>query len=119
MARPQSLSHSNTFAQRLLVRARAMRRSPTPSEAMLWARLRGNQLGVHFRRQHPLGEYILDFVALNARLVVEVDGTHHDAERDAVRDTWLQRRGFRILRVKAWLVERHISVVLEAIRAAL
>ena len=86
---------------------------------MLWARLSGRQLGVRFRRQHPFGVYILDFVALSARLVIEVDGARHDAERDALRDAFITRSGFRVLRVQAWLVERHISVVLDAIRAAL
>ena len=96
-----------------------MRAAPTPSEAMLWARLSGRQLGVRFRRQHPFGPYVLDFVALSARLVVEVDGAHHDAERDGVRDAFITRCGFRVLRVQAWLVERHISVVVHAIRVAL
>jgi very-short-patch-repair endonuclease len=86
---------------------------------MLWARLRRHGVGVHFRRQHPIGGYIADFAALSHQLIVEVDGAHHDEAHDAVRDAYLARAGFRVLRVKAWMVERHISVVLDVIRAAL
>jgi very-short-patch-repair endonuclease len=96
-----------------------MRRNPTISEAILWERLRRNALGVHFRRQVPFGLYILDFVALNCHLVVEVDGARHSVDHDAARDAFLAQSGFRVLRVKAWMVERHISLVLAAIRAAL
>jgi very-short-patch-repair endonuclease len=103
----------------LVRRAKEMRREPTASEAILWERLRRGTLGVRFRRQHPLGDVILDFYAPSVRLAVEVDGSSHDVERDARRDAWLGARGVRVLRVKAWMVERHISVVLEVIRSAL
>jgi very-short-patch-repair endonuclease len=116
MRRPETHEPSMVF---LVTRAREMRRKPTISEAILWERLRRRELGVRFRRQHPLGDVILDFYAPSVRLAVEVDGSAHDAERDARRDAWLARRGVRVVRVQAWMVERHISVVLEVIRAAL
>lgn len=86
---------------------------------MLWARRRRHGLGVHFRRQHPVGGYVADFACLSHRLLVEIDGAHHSAERDAARDAYLARLGFRVLRIQAFMVERHISVVLDVIRAAL
>jgi very-short-patch-repair endonuclease len=76
-------------------------------------------LGTRWRRQHPIGFYIADFVCLSRKLIVEVDGASHLEERDAVRDEFLTRSGFRVLRVKAWMVERHVSVVLDVIRTAL
>ena len=85
----------------LLRRARRMRREPTEAEALLWHRLRGHRLnGYRFRRQQPVGHYIVDFVCLEYRLVVEVDGSQHidGAAHDAVRTRWLQAQGFRVLR---------------------
>jgi very-short-patch-repair endonuclease len=99
-----------------------MRRNPTPSEALLWSRLRGRQLGVKFRRQHIVLGYITDFCAPTIRLIVEIDGAVHVGDRliaDRNRAADLQRVGYRIVRVKAWMVERHIEVVLAVIRAAL
>lgn len=84
-------------------RARALRKSATPAERALWRHLR--QKGVHrwkFRRQHPLGPYYADFVCLEKKLVVEVDGGHHgdgaQAAHDAVRDKWLRDEGFAVIR---------------------
>lgn len=105
--------------------AREMRRKPTPSEMILWEALRRRQLGVRFRRQHPLGgRYVVDFYCVAHELVVEVDGAVHDsveaAERDAARQAWLERMfGVRFVRVSAWLVERQLEVALERILAAL
>ena len=123
MARPESrvhLPHQDAFTHNVLVpRARAHRKAPTQSEARLWSRLRRKALGPRFRREHPAGPFILDFYCASAGLVVEVDGTAHDADRDLMRDEALVSMGLRILRVKAWLVERDIEAVLGVIRAAL
>ena len=86
----------------------------------MWEHLRRRAvLGTRWRRQHPIGFYIADFVCLSHKLIIEVDGADHDEERDALRDEFLSRSGFRTLRVKAWMVERHLSVVLEVIRSTL
>ena len=81
--------------------ARDLRRNQTSAEELLWARLRNRQLeGYKFRRQVPLGRFIVDFACYDARLVVEVDGGQH-AERtseDLARTAWLESRGFRVLR---------------------
>ena len=80
-----------------------MRREPTTGEAALWAVLRGGRAGVRFRRQEQIGEFIVDFVCLAHRIVVEVDGNRHDNERrsgeDRRRDDELHRSGFTVLRV--------------------
>ena len=83
--------------------ARGLRRRQTDAERLLWARLQNRQLdGVKFRRQQPLGPYIVDFVSLERQIVVEVDGGHHGEEAggktDAERTAWLQNRGYRVLR---------------------
>jgi very-short-patch-repair endonuclease len=79
--------------------ARALRRASTATERDLWRLLRDRRLeGLKFRRQVPLGPYVLDFVCLRHRLVVEADGPFHDPDRDAARDAWLAGQGFRVLR---------------------
>ena len=83
--------------------------------------MRGKQLlGAKFRRQHPLGPYVLDFVCLEAGLVVELDGGQHVGnERDSVRDAWLANRGLRVLRFWNNDVMSNIDGVLSAVMAAL
>src|SRR5437870_884225 len=121
MTRRQAHSLSvPTVSCRLVLRAREHRKHPTPSEAILWEHLRRRSIfGTRWRRQHPIGFHIADFACLSHKLIVEVDGAGHSEERDELRDSFLARAGFRVLRVKAWMVERHISMVLEVIRAAL
>ncbi len=91
----------------------------------MWRALRGRRVcGVKFRRQHLLaGNYIVDFVALSERLIVEVDGgVHREPERaaaDAARQRVLERLGYRVLRVAAELVERDVGAALARVRAAL
>ena len=81
-------------------RARAMRREPTEAERKLWYALRDRRMQtLKFRRQAPVGFYIVDFVCIAYRLVVEADGSQHtESKRDAVRDEWLTREGYKILR---------------------
>ena len=87
-----------------LKRARRMRKALTPQEPGLWLRLSGRKLGgFRFRRQHPVGPYILDFYCAEAQLAVELDGDSHGvegaAEHDARRDAWLMARGIMTLRI--------------------
>lgn len=80
-------------------RARAMRREPTPAEARLWQIPRREQLGVRFRRQEPIGPYIVDFVCFEHRLIIEADGGQHtENPHDTRRDAWLRGQGFRLRR---------------------
>ena len=80
--------------------ARVLRRNMTDAEQALWRHLRHRQLaGHHFRRQCPIGPYIVDFACLGRRLVVEVDGGQHcESTRDRRRDGWLRSQGFLVLR---------------------
>ena len=103
------------------IRARELRHAETPAEHKLWQRLRDQQLaGYKFRRQHPIGSFVVDFYCPAARLVVEVDGESHlaQAEFDARRTEWLQQYGYRILRVTNSEVYTEIEGVLTAILAA-
>jgi len=94
----------------------------TGAEVRLWNRLRGEQIeGYRFRRQVPMGPYVIDFACLKARLVIEVDGSQHrDAfEREDRRTAWLASRGFRVMRFWNTDVLQRTEGVLESIRAAL
>ena len=89
-----------------VVRARALRKEMSPPEVRLWLRLRKRDNGEpKFRRQHPIGSYILDFYCPAARLALEVDGEGHHYDHkpayDARRDAWLKAQGIRVVRVSA------------------
>jgi very-short-patch-repair endonuclease len=81
-------------------RARRMRREPTDAEGKLWRILRGGRLGGHkFRRQEPIGPYIVDFACHRRKLAIELDGSQHaGSARDVEREAWLRARGFETLR---------------------
>jgi very-short-patch-repair endonuclease len=106
-----------TFVQ---ARAREARHAPTETEAALFRELRGRRLGVSFRRQVPIGRYIVDFLAPEVRLVVEVDGEYHARRksRDATRDAWLGRQGYTVLRIDAEVVRRELRVAVGRVREA-
>ena len=81
--------------------SRTLRREMTDAEKLLWRHLRMEQVeGYKFRRQHPLGNYILDFVCLDAALVLEVDGGQHaeSTDKDAIRTQWLEAKGLHVMR---------------------
>ena len=101
---------------------RTLRRNMTDAEQQLWRHLRLRQLGgFKFRRQHPYADYILDFVCLEARLIVEVDGGQHAdrASKDQMRSQFLERAGFRVLRFWNHEVMEELESVKEAIFLAL
>jgi very-short-patch-repair endonuclease len=80
--------------------ARTLRRNMTDAERLLWRHLRAHRLdGQKFRRQQPIGPYVVDFIHFGARVIVEADGgQHNDNADDAVRDAWLVAQGFRVVR---------------------
>jgi len=96
---------------------RVLRRNMTDAEQALWRRLRGCQVkGCKFRRQHPFGDYILDFVCLEAKFVIEVDGgQHNESDRDSARDQALMNAGFRVMRFWNNQVLDELESVVEAI----
>ena len=99
------------------VNARALRAAMTDSERRLWSRLRGEQLGVKFRRQHPLGSYIADFACLQPKVIVELDGSQHQEQEtyDARRDAYFREHGFAVLRFPSDAPFRNIDGVLTVI----
>jgi very-short-patch-repair endonuclease len=106
----------------LRTRARDLRNNPTDAERLLWSQLRLWQLGGYkFRRQQPLGRYIVDFVCLEKRVVIEVDGGQHaqQAADDEERDAWLRHEGFLVLRFWNHEVLKNCNAVKEVILGAL
>jgi very-short-patch-repair endonuclease len=103
----------------VVLRARALRRSRTLPEGLLWQILRRRPGGFKFRFQHPLGPFVADFYCPAARLVVEVDGEGHGmGERpahDSRRDAWLREQGLRVLRFTAADVMKDLGSVATAI----
>ncbi len=98
--------------------AQDLRRDQTPAERQLWASLRGKQLGgFRFRRQHPIGPFIVDFCCLSPRLVIEVDGNSHaeQVEYDEARTAYLEERGYAVVRFTNEDVQRRLEGVLDEI----
>jgi very-short-patch-repair endonuclease len=97
--------------------ARTLRKQMTDAERLLWWHLRHGQLGFQFRRQAPIGRYIVDFACFEAKLVIELDGSQHLAAQheDLLRDTWLTSQGFKVLRF--W--NNHVFIETEAVLAAI
>ena len=103
-------------------RARELRNNPTKAERTSWKHLRLRQLGGYkFRRQQPLGPYIVDLICLEKRLIIEVDGGQHSEQKayDAERNVWLEEQGFRVLRFCNHEVLQEIEAVKEVIVRAL
>jgi very-short-patch-repair endonuclease len=105
----------------ITLRARQHRCALTSTEQALWAHLRGYRLGVWFRRQVPLGRFIVDFLAPSAHLIVEVDGGYHRSRRalDIRRDQQLARMDYRVLHLEADQVRTNVQAAVQQIRAAL
>lgn len=102
----------------LLQRARELRKQQTSAEAFLWECLRDRRLlKAKFRRQHNIGQYIVDFYCHAALLAIEVDGAVHDSQqvRDADRDEWIQSQGLTVLRFRNDEVFDELEKVLRAI----
>jgi very-short-patch-repair endonuclease len=98
--------------------ARSLRRHMTDAERLLWKQLRNRQMdGWKFRRQHPLGPFTVDFICLEKKIIVEVDGGQHaiQIKEDAERSRFLQEKGYRILRFWNTDVLKGIDSVLEVI----
>ena len=103
-------------------RARSLRQRMTEPEVILWSKLRRGQFGGHkFRRQHPVGPYIVDFACLRAKLIIELNGGHHSEleHADRQRDANLEELGFNVLRIWNDDVRHNLSGVLDGISAEL
>jgi very-short-patch-repair endonuclease len=103
-------------------RARTLRANATDAERFLWQQLRLRQIGEHkFRRQRPIGPYVVDFVCLEKRLVIEVDGGQHNTQvpQDAVREAWLRQEHYTVIRFWNHEVLKQIETVKNVIWSTL
>jgi very-short-patch-repair endonuclease len=103
-----------------IARAKDLRRKLTLPEVILWSAIRGRRLAnARFRRQHPIGPYILDFYCDDARLALEIDGDGHEhpdqAAHDLRRTAWLEARGITVYRIAARNVLSNLEGVLQSI----
>lgn len=111
-----------SLQRKMIEVAREFRKTPTKSEAILWKALRGKQRdGVKFRRQQPIGPFVVDFYNSDYRLVVEVDGPIHEFQKDAdrARQELLETLGLKILRLKAEMIENNLPAALNLIHVAI
>ena len=90
----------NRSNPKIRTRAIELRKELTSAERKLWSRLRNDQLGVSFRRQHAIGNYITDFCAVKAKLIIELDGSQHleQTEYDEERTQYFESLGYRVIR---------------------
>ncbi|MBI3902758.1 MAG: endonuclease domain-containing protein [Nitrosomonadales bacterium] len=106
----------------LLDNAKALRRTQTDAEQKLWYHLRAHRfMGSKFKRQKPLGRYVVDFICLEEKLIIELDGGQHaeNIEYDQERDSWLRSQGYTVLRFWNNELMSETDGVLERIRLAL
>lgn len=100
-------------------RARVLRARSTDPESLLWNLLRNRQLGVKFRRQHPIPPYILDFYCVESQICIEADGSQHytleGRMRDAIRTAYLEERWIRVIRFTNWEVLQETEAVIATI----
>jgi very-short-patch-repair endonuclease len=118
LTRREGLGEGEYLLNKMTTLGKVFRKRPTNAEQLLWKHLRLKQMeGFKFRRQQPIDNYIVDFVCLEKRIVVEVDGGQHATqnEEDIVRDTYLQQQGFYVLRFWNNEVLQNINGVLEDI----
>lgn len=109
--------------ERIITKARQLRKEDTSAEKLLWKKLRGNKLGVKWRRQHPIDMYILDFYCPKAKLCIELDGSVHTSkenrEYDKMRNLYLKNKNIKTLRFWNSEVEKDLDGVLEKIKHTL
>jgi very-short-patch-repair endonuclease len=107
------------YHHRSIKQAQTFRKHMTDAEQKLWSQLRRNWLGYYFRRQVPIGKYIVDFMCWKKKLIVEIDGSQHytteGKEYDRIRDTFLEGQGFHVLRFNSSETLQYTDAVLEKI----
>src|SRR5215207_3630376 len=98
-------------------RAIELRKESTPAESKLWSRIRNDQLGATFRRQHAIGSYIPDFCSPKVKLIIELDGSHHleQVEYDERRTIYFKSQGYRVIRFWNNQVMKDMEGVMRAI----
>jgi len=109
---------TNLKKRNKIVIAKKLRINSTDTEKYLWKYLRGRQLeGFKFRRQHNIGKYIVDFVNLERKIIIELDGGQHlENKKDKLRDGWLKEQGYKVLRFWDNEVLTNVESVMEVIK---
>jgi very-short-patch-repair endonuclease len=104
----------------LKTKRKELRNNLTPAEARLWSYIKSEKLGAKFRRQHSIGNYILDFYCPNKKLAIELDGSPHDTEegykKDELRTIYLEQQGIKVIRFENKDVIKNLDGVLEEIK---
>jgi len=102
-------------------RAIELRKEPTPAERKLWSVLRNDQLGVSFRRQHAIGNYVPDFVCIKKKLIIELDGSQHleQEDYDKERTRFLESQGYKVIRFWNNSVMNDMNAVIKSIQFVL
>ena len=102
--------------EKIKYQRKALRKSATIHEVILWSRIKNSQLGYKFRRQYSIGKYIVDFCCLEKKLIVEIDGAEHfDSSHDLIRDKYIKSFGFIILRVWNSEINNNLDEVMERV----
>ena len=100
--------------------AKINRSNMTDAESLLWHYLRQEKLGVRFRRQHIIGDYIVDFISLKQRLIIEIDGGYHNdivqQQEDRIRQNWLESMDYKVIRFTNEEVFYNIETVISTIK---
>lgn len=97
-------------------RAQDLRQRLTDAEKVLWGQLKNRQLHCRYRRQHPIGPFVVDFACLEHKYVIEADGGQHiDNPYDAARTRWLQSRGYTVVRFRNNLILGNLNMVTDTI----
>ena len=107
-----------------LLKSKELRKCLTPEEAILWTQLKAHKLnGSKWRKQHPIGPYILDFYCANAKLCIELDGqghyTFHGSREDNIRTQFLNSKGIRVIRFENRLIWDNLQEVVDIIKTEL
>ncbi|VAW36089.1 hypothetical protein MNBD_DELTA03-934 [hydrothermal vent metagenome] len=107
---------------KFIYRAKLLRNNMTDTERLLWSKIRNRQIyGYKFRRQSPIGRYIVDFICYEKKIIIELDGSQHAAreEYDQQRTVWLESGGYKVIRFWNNDVWQNIEGVLDVIASAL
>src|ERR1051326_128274 len=99
---PDYFTAEHSLYSLLKEKSESMRNNPTEGEKAAWELFRANRLGFHIRRQHIIGNFIVDFVNIKTKTIIEIDGDIHDHQKaeDEIRTEWLQKHGFNVIRFK-------------------
>ena len=107
---------SKPYLKKAQISARILRHNSTSEERKLWSRLRAKRFGLKFRRQVPIGKYVVDFACLEKKLIIEVDGFQHaENEQDKIRTAYLEKCGYCVIRFWNKEINQNLEMCLKKI----